>query len=217
MADQLTTKATAKRALRGGAATERSVIEAATMLFYERGYHGTSVREIAHAVGIKAASLYNHFAGKQEILYAIALGSIEELLRGGQQVLERNNSAGSRLAAFVRFHVVYHARHRHRAKVSDDQLGALSTERLEEVLAVRDAYESILKDIVQQGKDEDGWKVDDVAIYAFAIATMCTAVGVWYRDSGRLTPEQVAQIYVHFVMSAVQADAPVPKFQTADE
>lgn len=51
--------------------TKENILEAALTLFSEQGYDGTSVEQIAQAVGIKAPSLYKHFKGKEEILNAI--------------------------------------------------------------------------------------------------------------------------------------------------
>lgn len=48
-----------------------AILDAALTLFSERGYSATTVRDIADAVGMKAASLYNHFKGKQEIFDAL--------------------------------------------------------------------------------------------------------------------------------------------------
>ena len=47
------------------------ILDAAFGLFSEKGFTATSMRDIADAVGIKAASLYNHFAGKQELFDAL--------------------------------------------------------------------------------------------------------------------------------------------------
>ena len=51
--------------------TRRRILDAALSLFSEKGYANVFVAEIADAVGIKAPSLYKHFAGKQEIFDAI--------------------------------------------------------------------------------------------------------------------------------------------------
>ena len=77
-----------KREPAAGGTRER-ILEAAVHLFAEKGYHGTSVRELAREVGIKESSLYNHYAGKEAVLDAIleyqmegfrrALGCLEEL------------------------------------------------------------------------------------------------------------------------------------------
>ena len=48
--------------------TKEKILDAALTLFAENGYNGTSVEQIAKAVGIKAPSLYKHFKGKEDIL-----------------------------------------------------------------------------------------------------------------------------------------------------
>ena len=195
------------RPRRKGEGMERDIIEAATALFYERGYHGTSMRAIAESVSRTPGNLYNHVSSKHELLRLIALGSIEELCGGGTEILSIASGASERLVLFVRFHVTYHARHRLRAKVADDQLHALSDEARSEVLRVRDAYEDILRQIIQQGIEEEQWPVADVSVVVFALATMCTAVGVWFRDGARLTAEQVADIYAGLALGVVRHGA----------
>nr|MCR4735058.1 TetR/AcrR family transcriptional regulator [Treponema sp.] len=51
--------------------TKEKILESSLTLFSKQGYDGTSVEQIAQAVGIKAPSLYKHFKGKEEILNAI--------------------------------------------------------------------------------------------------------------------------------------------------
>jgi TetR/AcrR family transcriptional regulator, cholesterol catabolism regulator len=194
--------------MRDGDATKAAIVEAATKLFFERGFYGTSMRDIADAVGIKAASIYNHAASKEALLYQIALGSIEELYELGMNATLSINDPQSQLRAVVRSHVIYHAQpSKYRAKVSDDQLHALSEEHLTEVLAVRDKYESLLKAVLVRGRDLEGWNVADAAVTTFAIATMCTAVGAWFNEGGRLSAEQVADIYADLALSAMTAPA----------
>lgn len=64
-----------------GAATRERIIEEAFALFAQRGFHAVSVRDIAAAVGIKDASLYNHFATKQAIFDAIVQEAFEQTRR----------------------------------------------------------------------------------------------------------------------------------------
>ena len=54
-----------------------AILDAAFLLFSEKGYTATSVRDIASAIDIKAASLYNHFKGKREIFDALIKREIE--------------------------------------------------------------------------------------------------------------------------------------------
>jgi AcrR family transcriptional regulator len=56
-----------------GERTRQQIIQAAHRLFVERGYHGTSMRQIAKQAGLALGGIYNHFAGKEEILTAVMI------------------------------------------------------------------------------------------------------------------------------------------------
>jgi AcrR family transcriptional regulator len=194
-----------KSAWPDGASTATRIRDVATELFYEKGYHATSMREVAAAVGIKAGSLYNHFASKEDLLSEIALGTMNEMLAGAYARLGTAASPDAQLRRLVEFHVRYSAENRLRAKVADDQLHALSPPRRRQVLAIRDQYEAVFRDILTRGRDEQLWQVDDVPVVSFAIATMASAVGVWYREDGRLAATEIASIYGDLVLRAVDA------------
>src|SRR5829696_5420073 len=109
------------------ASTEGRILDVATVLFYEHGYHATTMREIAAGVGMKAGSLYNHFPSKQQVLFRIAYDTMRELLDGAHGAVGKqpDDDPAAKLRAFIEWHVRYHAERRHQAKVADDQLHAL--------------------------------------------------------------------------------------------
>jgi AcrR family transcriptional regulator len=190
------------------ASTEQRILDVATVFFYEKGYHATTMREVAARVGIKAGSLYNHFPSKEELLFQIAEGVMQDLLAGGREAVAAASRPREQLGALVRAHVVYHAEQRFRAKVADDQLNALGAERRALVVAVRDEYERLWRDVLDAGRTAHGWVVPDTPVVTFALTTMCTAVDVWYRESGRLTPSDVADLYEALVLGAVEQRPP---------
>jgi TetR/AcrR family transcriptional regulator, cholesterol catabolism regulator len=186
------------------ASTERRILDVATVLFYEHGYHATTMRDVAAGVGIKAGSLYNHYASKEELLFQIAEGVMQDLLAAGQEAVAAAEEPRDQLRALVRAHVLYHAEQRFRAKVADDQLNALEPERRATVVAVRDGYERLWREVIDAGRAASGWVVPDTPVVTFAITTMCTAVDVWYRENGRLTSSEIADVYEEFVLGALE-------------
>lgn len=188
-----------------GALTHRRIIAEATRLLYERGYHATTMRDIAKAVGTKAGSMYSHVTGKQEILREIGLGSMEDLVASGIGAVQKHpDEPAARPDAFIHFHAEYHTRFRFRAIVGDDGLRSLTESNLQAALHVRDEYEQILKQTLELGRDQLGWHVPDVSVAAFAIPTTCKAVSVWYRDDGRLSYTQLADLYSDSCLTALR-------------
>jgi len=184
--------------------TQGRILDAATRLFAERGYHAVGMRELAEAVGIRPASLYNHCASKQELLFTIAHGTMTELREGAEAAIAGQPDARSRLRAWVVWHVTYHARHRERAKVADEQFRALDAERLQGVLAARDAYERLVKGLIDGGVAAHGWVVPHRSVVTNAITTMCTAVDDWFREDGPLAADEVAAIYADLVLASLE-------------
>lgn len=183
--------------------TAARILDVAARKFYERGYHATNMREIAEAVGIRAPSLYKHFAAKQELLFAIAFGVMADLVERGEAAVEGIDGAEARLRALVEQHVVYHCERRFEAKVADEQLHALDDAHQSEVIALRDRYEALFRSAVEAGR-ADGWAIADPAITTFAITTMASSVTDWYRDDGRLSADEIAAIYSDFALRGVR-------------
>jgi hypothetical protein len=91
------------------------------------------------------------------------------------------------------------------AKVADDELRGLGKQRREQVVAIRDRYEALFRSVLERGRDDCGWPIADVAVTAFALATMASGVGLWYRRGRRLSAEQVAAIYAELALRAAGA------------
>lgn len=191
------------------ASTERTddrIVAVATRLFYEKGYHATTMRQIAAGLDIKAGSLYNHFASKQELLMRISYNTTRALYEGAEQRVEAETDPEKRLRAFVEWHVEFHARDRLAARIADEQLHALEPRNQRKVMKVRDLHEQLLRSILAEGREQAGWRVDDEAVISFAIGTMCTQVDTWYREDGRLNPSEIGRIFAGFILRGLDDD-----------
>ena len=72
---------------------KEEIINAASVLFKEKGYSAVTMRDLATAMGIKAASLYNHIQSKQEILSTIIIDLAEEFTTGMDHIVASDQSA----------------------------------------------------------------------------------------------------------------------------
>lgn len=157
------------------------------------------MREIAGNVGIKAASLYNHFGSKEAMLWDLTLTALSELAAGSDaamSALPTNAASRDRLAAFVAAHVAFHASHRNQALVVNGQLGSLSAAHFRRAVELRDAYEATLRSIIDVGVREGGFSTPDLRVTTFAILQMGVGVSAWYRPDGQLTIDELCAIYV---------------------
>src|SRR5256884_6579166 len=187
-------------------AAER-ILRAAIALFRERGYHGSSMRTLARALRMEAASLYYHFPSKQDILFAILDRTLDDLLDGLRHAVTAADDDRARLLAAVRFHVLFHVRRRQEAFLSHSELRSLTPANLRRLLAKRDEYEHVVRGLLAAGVRAGGFQVADVKLTAMAILTMCTGVATWFSDGGRLAPESIADRYVEMILRSVDRRA----------
>ncbi|MCV7202172.1 TetR family transcriptional regulator [Mycolicibacterium peregrinum] len=86
-----------ERPRRPGTTAREQILDAAAELFTNHGYASTSTRRIADEVGVRQASLYHHFATKDDILDALLAGTVDEALRLGAELLDGAGTAAQRL------------------------------------------------------------------------------------------------------------------------
>lgn len=187
------------------------ILRAATALFAERGYHGTSVRTLARVLRLETPSLYYHFPSKQEILFAILDRTLDDLLDGLRRAVAAADGAEDRLRAAVGFHVLFHARRRQEAFVSHSELRSLTPANLRRIVAKRDEYEQVFRGLLTAGVRSGVFRVPDVKLAATAILSMCTGVATWFSDGGRLSPEAIAGRYVEMIVRSVDRGGKGPR------
>ncbi len=90
-----------ERPRRPGSTAREEILDAAAELFTNHGYASTSTRRIADEVGVRQASLYHHFATKDDILEALLAGTVDEALRLGTELLDAAGPAVARLHALA--------------------------------------------------------------------------------------------------------------------
>jgi len=192
---------------RASANVEAGVLERirakAIALFKAHGYHGASVRELAQAVKIEAASLYYHFPSKQDILFDLFERTMDDLLGGLAQALASGATSEEKLCAVVRFHVLYHVAHQDEAFISHSELRSLSAQNRRRIVDKRDRYERMLRALLAEGVHAGEFQIDDVRLTAIGILTMCSGVSDWFTGRGRLTAHKVAERYVDMVVRLV--------------
>src|SRR5215212_11291480 len=84
---------------------KEQVYDTAERLFSERGYHATTIREIARELQIEGGSLYSHISSKQDLLYQIVLRGSEQFLHAAQTALAEGGPARDQLLRFMRRHL----------------------------------------------------------------------------------------------------------------
>jgi AcrR family transcriptional regulator len=193
------------RVITGGRRAE--ITAAAARFFAEHGYHTVGMREIAEAVGMRGASLYNHFSSKEEVLYAIALGITKVPVDEHIPLLDAEGSPATRLAALLRAHIRNLAEHRVEHLVGLRELAALTPEHRTEITDHRRYYQRRVRDVVAAGVRSGEFAVDSPSRAAVAILDMVNGISWWLRPDHDL--DELVESYVGFALDGILQHARV--------
>lgn len=168
--------------------TRERIFDAAVELFYKQGYNATSLRQIADGVGLQVGSLYNHMSSKEQLLFDIMREVMTELIEHTEAEMSAiGHDPVGRLLAFLRASIHFHATRQKQTFIGNSELRGLSPEHWAEVVALRDRYETTLREAVEAAKDAGRIEVEDTQLATFAALALCTSVANWYRPEGRLS------------------------------
>jgi AcrR family transcriptional regulator len=191
---------------RRGQNTVADVREAALVLFAERGYRATGMRDIAEALAIRPTSVYSHVDSKAALLHDLLLATMADVLRLQQEAIASSPNPAQQLRRVAEEMVLYFMGHQHAALVVSRDWAAAEGEALTEIMQRRGVFRREMEAILIRGKDEGRFTVESVNLAATAIIKMFESVAEWYSPEHDLSPTQIAYLYGEYVLRIAKAD-----------
>jgi len=186
--------------------SRRLILETALRLFAERGYSGTSIRDIAAACGLQGPTLYSHYASKEHVLAELVrIAHDEHLRRVRGALLDSQPDPREQICAYVRAHVRFHTDFPMLALVGNTELHMLSPQLGEPIFQVRKQAEQTLMDIAQRGIDRGLFKVPHPWLSVAAIGGMGLRVAFWFSPEAGIAADLVAKSYAEFALRILGA------------
>jgi TetR/AcrR family transcriptional regulator, cholesterol catabolism regulator len=181
-----------------------ALLDAAAECFRDKGYVGTSVQDIASAVGLLKGSVYHYIRSKEDLLFAV----VDEHHRAVFENVERTKTANAsyveKLRSFFEWHVSYNASHSARASVFYNEYRYLSADRLAHIIAARDAYENEVRLLLLEGREAGVVRLDvDPKWGAMFILNVLNSVHQWYGEEGSLDPDGVAEQFAGMLLDGL--------------
>ncbi len=187
--------------------TAGTITAAAVELFSEHGYEATTLRQIAARVGIQVGSLYNHINSKEELLFSIMSGIIEELLAELESGLEGVDDPVDRLRAAVGVHVFFHTARAREVFIGNSELRSLDPAKRKVVVRLRDRYETVFSGILEDGVRAGVFEISDLKLTTYAVLAMLTQPATWYQPGGRLDLDKIAEVYGDLILRSLASPA----------
>jgi AcrR family transcriptional regulator len=191
--------------------TRRQAIEeAASDLFREHGYAGTSIRDIARALSVQGASLYAHVTSKEDVLWAIverAAARFEAAADAAELEADarRPGEPAEALSALVRAHVGVLTADVDEASVFVHEWRSLGPDHRAAILARRDTYQARFRRRIEDGIGVGAFAMTDPAVAATIILSALNGIAAWYDPAGRLAAHRIADHLVELTMRMLEA------------
>jgi len=164
----------------------------AARLFKEKGYSAVTMRDLASAMGIKAASLYNHIASKQQILSEIILEIAEKFTDGIDAIATQETNTLTKLKAVIAQHITLTADNPYgMAALNNDWMHLEG--KLDRYLDLRNRYEKTFRDIILEGKKSGELKDVNTEILVYSILTTLRNLYLWIPKKGELKKDELIE------------------------
>lgn len=183
--------------------TREAVLSAACELFAERGFRGTSMKDIAAKLAVRAPSLYNHVSSKHDILITImeralvrAYTDLEASLEGIEEPHEQLREATISL-------VLDFLNHPDEVTVSNNELRVLEGKDRDVIIGLRRRHGQRFREIIERGHSKGVFAEMAPQLASYTILEMGSSAKAWFRPGGELSALEVARIYGEFALRIV--------------
>jgi AcrR family transcriptional regulator len=183
-------------------AKAKQILENASRLFDELGYHSVSVDEIANSVGIQKPTLYHYFSNKHEILFMLHEVFIDLLIEKAEA---RSSGLSARESLREMMADILELMHTHRGyvRVFFEHYRELPVEAQETIREKRDLYEQMVEATIQRGISEGDFRHLNSRLLALAVFGICNWSYQWYRADGPFSHRELAYFFADLLFSGL--------------
>ncbi len=199
------------------------IIQAAAEVLQRNGYEAATMKDIAAAVHLTAASLYHHFHNKDALLLAVLELGLEVVSRQVEAIAASDLPGDEKLRAMICTHVVsltentavgaamvFEIRALMQVKAPAENASAGDWDAYEAFMqrraaffAGRDRFEELFRGVVREGIERGAFRPLDVPIFVKTLLGAHNWVSVWYKPEGRLNGGEIAERIADTLLSGV--------------
>jgi TetR/AcrR family transcriptional regulator, cholesterol catabolism regulator len=183
--------------------TRDDILEAAAQVFRQKGFHGASMNDIAEVVSLQKASLYHHVSSKQEILLELLERALDLLNDRISNISSQNISADVKLRLMIREYLQILEENKDLAAVLLFEHRALERRQHARHVPSRDKFESLWREVIEEGVRGKRFKCDNPPLAARALLGIMNWTLTWYRPRGALTMGQIADQYADLLLNGL--------------
>ena len=183
---------------------KEQIIDAAALLFKQKGYASTTMRDLATELGIEAASIYHHIKSKEELLEGICFDMANKFISNAKEVNDIYFNAEEKLRLAIKLHVETITENQNQSAVFLSEWRNLSEPKLTLFKQLRQQYENQFTIILMDGENEDIFDQVDKKFAVLSILSTINFVNEWYKLDGKMNAAEIAEKLSNFIMGGLR-------------
>jgi AcrR family transcriptional regulator len=180
------------------------IIVQAAKLFKEKGYKAASMRELATALGVEAASLYNHIESKNDLLNAICMNVANRYTSNINSIESEQSTVINKFEKLLRFHVKEMMVNYEEVYVTDHDWRNMEEPHLSEYREMRRNYRKQFASVVQKGIDQKEIKPIDANSIVMISINAIAAVDQWHRIVHKVNSKDLEDNIVTILVDGIK-------------
>ncbi|RYD88602.1 MAG: TetR/AcrR family transcriptional regulator [Sphingomonadales bacterium] len=180
----------------------QALLLAAVRMFNERGFHATSLEDVAASLGVTKPVIYHHLGNKEQVLFECVRLGLEELRLGAEQARATQGNGLDRLKTFLRSYAESVMGDFGRCVIrTSDEL--LSPQSRVDLRALKSDIDVTLRTMIGDAVADGSANVSDVRLTAFAFAGALNWPARWFRADGDLGSREMACQLVEILCNGI--------------
>ncbi len=184
------------------------IVSAAVDLFYRQGYAGTTLDEVAKALGMTKPFIYQFFWSKNDLLAEICSRAIRDANDTLNRLLSQQGSPTQKLLTIVREFTVSVLNNQAAAIIYNREETELAAKDRQTILQLRRDFDRRIMVLLEEGVASGEFVIEDVRVAAFGIASLVGWAPQWFRSGGRLNKDEAAERLAMLALAIVDAGKP---------
>jgi len=180
------------------------IIAKAALLFREKGYSATSMRDLAENVGVEAASLYNHIKSKAEILQDICFKTANDSMSHIGELEASQQSSIGKIESILRFHIQQIIHHYEEVYVMDREWKHLTDPYLSNMQNQRRSYRQRIAAIIEEGIKKKEIKDIDATTAVLIMLHAVSGIESWHRSIKRISAEMLEENMITILVGGLK-------------
>lgn len=180
------------------------VLESAANIFFAKGFHATSIEDVARDVGMLKGSLYYYIKSKDDLLFRLLLAGIEDSDAFIAQHIDPAGAPLAQLERAVRAQIDYIIENRVPFGLFLHEFDSLSGKRQHKLIAVMSRYNDRFVNLVRRGQADGTLIAGEPWIIVNGILGMCNWLYRWYDPDQVKDPEHIKSIFVQMILEGIR-------------